>query len=209
MNGLLRKVCEVWKILARDGQPVYMPVPIHSLLSAVQCVLAEEGYQVEFIPSDLDPAILPGMLIAKKVADKQVAQIYYSKGLTPDEQRYVIAKEIVHLLDERSVMTAPDENLKKLLEDLTTPSLPAGASAAMDAEDNALYGAIELLFPFEARMVLKASLAAKRIDSKTIAKAYAVPDWVAELALSDSYHTWIVGIRRKEGIALVNEERGN
>lgn len=105
-------------------------------------------------------------------------------GLTKDEQRFVVCKEIFHVLLDRdechnlnlydhvaSTLTAQDEHDR----------IPTKAAAS---EELAIIGALEYIFPYAAREALAAATEG-RMDADDLAEQYGIPRRFIDLIFSE------------------------
>jgi len=196
MRVLLPRIHAVLRAVHRT-EAIYRPVKIDTILSAIK----ETGVikEIFLIPSDLLTDVLQAKIIVKQLDGARIANIYYAKDAPKPEQRFAIAKETVHIFDEQNEKTVADKNLEKLLDDLCVNGSDLQTPEIV-AENRARLGAIELLVPYEARMVLKGSWIAAKYDIKTIADAYGVPERVMRRAINDSYNEQIKAARKECGL---------
>lgn len=198
MRALLSRVNNVLRVV-HGTSPVYRPVKIDTILAAV----AECGIvgKINLIESDMDPQILLAQLVQKRVGGIAVADIYYSKHADKPTQRTCIAKEVIHVFDADDEKTTIP-SVERLLDDLTVDGR-LFTSPQMKSERRAIFGAIELLVPYEARVVLRGSWVEARYDHKTLAAAFVVPESIMKLALSDGYHEEIEKIRKELDLKMI------
>ena len=203
MRVLLPRIENVLRNLHRP-EAIYRPVKIDEILAAVRATGAIDA--IELIPSDIDPDILQAKIIVKRIANKRIASIYFSKRAPKPDQRFAIAKETVHIFDAPDEKTTIDQDLERLLDDLCVDGASGLETAQIAAEHRARLGAIELLVPFEARMVLKGSWMVIKNDTKTIADGYGVPERVMRRALNDSYNEQIRTAREQCGVKYIGAD---
>ena len=111
------------------------------------------------------------------------AVIYYSRDLNPCWTRYVIAKEIAHLLhDETSkCQVSGDAESQELVDFITNPEVDFGESPGVDSEKVCEIYAIELLLPHAHRDQLG------NISREQIAKTYRLPRAKVEVYFHPAY----------------------
>lgn len=175
--------------------------------SAIKRVTGIEVYTEE---SPLDPTRVRAFITTHRSPDGvESALIRYSEKEIVEYQRLSIAKDMVHIFDAHDERTPPGPKLRMLLEDLGTGGLLPQGLKAIWAEKRAVLGAIELLFPFEARNVLRESGAARSHGHEKIAEFFGVPLPVVDVGMSDPHFEFIQAERRLAGLALIDSASGN
>lgn len=106
-------------------------------------------------------------------------------GLTPDEERFVVCKEIFHVLLDReecrniNLYDHIASTLDAAEDDLSIPNRAAAA------EELAVIGALEFIFPYAAREAL-INAADGRIDAEDLAAQYSIPQRLIDTVFVDS-----------------------
>lgn len=113
----------------------------------------------------------------------QQAIIHYSDDLNRCWTRFVICKELAHvLLDTQQDYTVdPNELINNLIN-----AIPDGVRADVDSETLAQFGAIELLIPNECRDAMDRTLE-DRDSSMFLAERFRVPEKIVIYRTSSSY----------------------
>jgi len=134
----------------RTGEPIEFPVPILNggILDTISTVANIDTIDVECLkwPGD----IIKGCVARYQNKDSK-ASIWYSSSLNTCWSRFVICKEAAHLLigDDKNYTTDPVALVNGLID-----QIPPGVDEAIDAENLALYCAMELLIPKVSRDAL-------------------------------------------------------
>lgn len=113
------------------------------------------------------------------------ATIVYSKDLTTCWRRFVVAKELSHLMfdDTEDFTKDPIELVASLLAGIP---LSDGARASVTSEQHAVLMAIELILPHSCRKVIEA-MSASGSSALKIATKFMVPEKVVETYLNLGY----------------------
>lgn len=129
----------------------------------------------------------------------------------PDCQmmRYVIAKELVHALDEIDHRTPPTDATRSLIDQLLRKAWTESDQASADGFGTIWAG--ELLMRFRCRAAIQGgggglapsflfTQARANDDYSIIAKTFCVPSYIARHMLGDSYMKMMKDIREKLGL---------
>jgi hypothetical protein len=151
--------------------------------------------EIEFVGVNLDTRIIYGayhQYIRRSgvYTDPLVcADIYYDLSLTRDWRRLVCCKELLHLLNHSSSKTASLPECEALLGHLSEPNLLPFSEEKLQAYNDTtmmLY-AIAILFPWDAREVLKEDWNADPTRIDEIVRRIDLPPSVVRLVLSDRW----------------------
>ena len=121
---------------------------------------------------------------------KDVARIYYQKGLNKCWRRFVICKEMYHCMLDRTEAerVCSMEGLSRLVEllsqDTTTVS---GPFAPFQTEQQAELLALETLIPVEYRLQMKDDFATGKNSAHDIAKMFRVPEAYIPFSMQPTY----------------------
>jgi hypothetical protein len=143
-------------------------------------------------PVDMDELVLHGMLRVYRdrppyaVEDRVMAQIAYYEGLTDEQIRLVCTKEMLHLLDHQVATAATQEQVSKLVEEITLP-LEAVASLPGISDHTKLVHALCILVPQAARTLLKEAFDAGKMSIEDIARVARIPEPYARLVMNDRW----------------------
>jgi hypothetical protein len=153
--------------------------------------------EISFIGVDLDARIIVGALhhytrSPGVYADPIVcADIYYDRAQERRWRRVICVKELMHLLDRSSSMTATQTDCEKLLDDLTGIFEPS-ASFSLDAlhawhDHLMLYYAVTVLFPFDAREIYYPAYTNGLLSIEKIANDVDLPETLVRLVMSEGW----------------------
>lgn len=175
----------------------------------VKAALIERGVRdvIWFWSVDINAEVLRGQLVhwaqkhdaPKAVGEGEfrgVADIYYAESLTPDWQRLVCCKELLHIIDPENARAAIPEVVARLTEKISLPpdlqnGLKDGLAALTDRV--ALLQATAVLFPWRARELIKN---AGNLSIPEIAKLVDLPERYVAAVMDDDWgliHDIIVG----------------
>ena len=177
-------------LIAEFSQRTSLPVDVNDLLP----LLAKNGHEtdVEFVGVDLNPDILQGKIKIFHLRDgvygepKRCANIYYHRGHTPDWQRFICCKEMLHLLDPKGAETSTPEQIDELAAKIGLPEYmqdPLADGFATNIDRLAEFRAAAVLLPFAARELLLAPLADGRLELSDIAQLADIPRKYAGLVM--------------------------
>lgn len=129
------------------------------------------------------PAGSEGTIAAMIARDATNAKIFVSDGHNFCWSRFLVAKELCHLIqgafDDKTMSSEPQEIID-LLSDLLSPESGALRQAKLFTLENAAYfGAIELLLPMEFQEEIM-KLISNGCDLLRIAHMYKVPELIVE-----------------------------
>lgn len=172
-----------------------LPVDVNDLLP----VLRENGTddEIEFIGVDLDPDILQGKIKIWHRRDGlygepvRMANIYFHRGHTIDWQRFVCAKELMHLLDPPAAQTRTHDQVHELAEQIGLPEYMQDATQAgfaTNIDRLAEFRAAAILLPYAAREHLLKPLADGRLSLSDIAEMADIPRKYAALVMSPGWN---------------------
>lgn len=126
--------------------------------------------------------------------ERTAVQIRYAQHLERDWRRFVVVKELCHALDTtHGVHTATSESVVSLIVDLSLLSASAEnyhrveKRLAVQAEQLAEVGAVEILVPLARRKELIASGEFAREGAAGMAARFRIPPPYIEMAFRDSY----------------------
>lgn len=184
INKVLTRVDEVYKDYSDRSSIRELPVNVETLLS-----LASEhaGLPIAFSSKSWTGGQIKGRIL--RYEDR--ALIEYSQELNTCWERFVITKELCHLLiDEPADYTDDIENLVDCLIscNLTRNGKP---SAAEVSEHMCTIAALELLVPIKIRRDFYDSLKRNEITLIQVAHAFRIPAHYIELLFSDAYRKHI------------------
>jgi hypothetical protein len=162
-----------------------------------QCV-ESLGIQDEIIlhKENMDPDFLLGILVryTKRIAPykepKRCALIIFNGNIPIEYQRLACCKELVHLFDVPPLVTNTRDSIITLIGHLTgglniTTPEPGDWQAIKDKL--ALYQALAILFPHEAREDLMPFYANGTISDAWIAEYFCIPEEYVEFLMSDKW----------------------
>jgi hypothetical protein len=130
--------------------------------------------------------------------------VFYNSNITPQEQRVICCKELVHLYDDGETVTRTAGDLAHLVDDVIAMEPPPTAGIRIQglADKIAIFYALAILFPDEMRGDLKDLLDDQAIDHTTIAQLFDIPEYYVSFLMSrEWYAVRNVLVRRTENNA--------
>lgn len=153
--------------------------------------------EIEFLGVDLDPEIMQGQFKEVHVRDsvygqevRRLINIYYHRGHPIEWQRFICAKELIHVLDHPSARTSDPEAIDKLAAKIGLP--PEMQDPMKDGHETnvdrlAEWRAIALLFPLAARNQLLAPYRDNVLKLGDIARLADIPSRYVGFAMHESW----------------------
>ena len=182
---------QVYELIREFSSRVTLPVDVNDLLP----ILAKNGEEtnIEFVGVDLNPEILQGQIKVFHVRNgvyaepERCANIYYHRGHTPDWQRFICCKELLHLLDPENATTSDPDAIDTLAEKIGLPPSmqdPLGDGFATNIDRLAEFRAAAILLPFAAREQFLKPLADRKLSLSDIAEIADIPRKYVGLVMS-------------------------
>lgn len=148
--------------------------------------LIKSGIQDEIImtPIDSDPEILRGTyeqyIIHETVyaSPTLISRISYSKNQCPKWQNFICIKELMHVLDKRSMKTPTPQDVLALTNGLSKifASTELGFQDFQTIHDKMMpYAALAILLPYKSREMLLAPFAQGKISAERISDETQIP----------------------------------
>jgi hypothetical protein len=159
-----------------------LPVDVNDVLTVLRANGADDD--VEFIGVDLDPEILQGKIkvfYARPLPYAEpvrFANIYYHRGHSPDWQRFICCKELMHILDPESAQTKEIAEIDQLAEKIGLPPEmqdPMADGFATNVDRLAEYRGAAILFPKACRDILLEPFGAGLLTVDDIARMADIP----------------------------------
>lgn len=175
----------IYKLFATQ---TVLPIKLAAIKTAI--LHTGEVHAIVRFPVDIDELVLHGMLRVFRdrppyaSEDRVMAQIAYYKGLDEEQVRLVCTKEMLHLLDHQVATAATQEQVAKLVEEITLP-LEAVASLPGLSDHTKLVNALCILVPRAARVILKEAFDAGRMSIEDVARVAKIPEPYARLVMND------------------------
>lgn len=143
---------------------------------------------IEYYEVDTNPADIAGMCRVYTSKPpygdrKRHAQIVYSGRLSPEWQRLIVCKELLHLLDAEHERAHTREQVSRLIDEMVVP-IAAGVSVPAFSDHIGLLNALKVLLPRDALGELAALHQQGKITAEYVAAAAQVPLSFAEFALT-------------------------
>lgn len=127
-----------------------------------------------------------------QACDSYHAQIFWKSGLNKCWKRFVLCKELMHLvLDDTGSMVDSSVELKQLAMAMMTSSnefMTENIQAARKSEEMAVLAALELLFPIQYRHGLIRQKDERKYTNKQIAEVFLIPEMYVNIALNPLFH---------------------
>lgn len=154
--------------------------------------------RVAIVKTTLDESVCRGFYLSAKNSNHRIVEqhgcnvICVSRSLNRCWTRFVVVKELMHMLDGAASATDSGDDLEKVLTELTGPGAPA-PSPQMDAEVACFWKALAALAPEKERLGYKALRAEAKIDDYAIALKLRIPQQYVSRLFIPRYEQ-IVGI---------------
>jgi len=185
----------VLKIVSATQSVYDLPININHVKHAVSKLCG--GAELSYFFLDIDSAKVRGYFkkgyITKGVysTDSElVGQVFVSINQDEHWQNFVGVKEALHLLDSETSTAGNQQSVAHLIQDLHTSIDLDGESARniiRAADRVALVGAVEVLFPYEARLAVREKYEADKLKDFELAKIAAIPDRFVRAAMTDRW----------------------
>lgn len=180
----LKKVEEIYKEYAGLADTKLLPINIE--------VLTEIASRISKIPITCSKKEWPGLQIKGRLLRyKDKALIEYSKQLPLPWERFVVTKELCHLMMDTNKDFTTD--VAGLVEDLVAGGMPRSEAptAAETSERMCMLAALELLFPFSIRRDIHKAYKDEGMSALTIADHFKIPTHFVENLLGDKHRDTI------------------
>ena len=135
-----------------------------------------------------DLEVLSGFVIRYKwrpiyaADDREHAEVFYSKSMTPEEARLVRCKEVLHLLDGHEHTSRTLELVGKLISEICLPfSMPVSKISQHDRMG--ILPALCILLPRDALDILRPL----KLAPEAVAKLAGIPEEWAGICLSEGW----------------------
>lgn len=183
---------KVTDLIAQFARNIILPVDVNDVVSVIRAGGHDD--KIEFIGVDLDEQVLLGKIKIFHVRDgvygevERWANIYYHRGLSPDWQRLIACKELLHLLDPESARTFHLNDINKLAEKIGLPPEmqdPVADGLATNVDRLAEFRAAAILLPYSCRQLFKPHLKSGALTLAQIAKIADIPSKYAGFVMSD------------------------
>ena len=180
------------KLFAWANKKTSLPIKV----TDVKAWIIEEKLQeqIYFIKADTNPLVLKGFVrqyhAPHAVYDHspdRCANIYYSSNLNVCWKRFVCCKEMMHIFDSQKARASTKDEVRKLLEDMTSPIDISKLSEQQSSEFVCEFYALHVLFPQSIRDQLKAQYDAGNMSSYDVALLARIPEYYIPFAMGDKY----------------------
>ena len=151
--------------------------------------------RVVFYPLDRDPQYLRGLVRLDKWRppesnkEQTVADIPFSTRLSPEEQRLIKAKELIHIDDPCEARTATREQVAELISEIVIPPellVDLNKFGAGLIDHTGILAGLGALVPLAARDQL-AKLYPNSLSLKRVAELCEIPDTYVPFLLSEKW----------------------
>jgi len=181
-----------YKLVQKFEDRAEFPVHLDEVRDAVIGLGGSDA--IRFKAVDIEEDILRGICYRYKPLPRPYGtpeewiDIIYAEKLEEDWRRLVITKELIHVLDKDAHRTRNSEELEDLVRRMARRAdLRDGISWHETADRVGLFQALGILFPFEARRLMKDKYDAKHISDEMIAHRAAVPVQFVAFLMSDEW----------------------
>lgn len=174
-----------------------LPVQIEVVCEQVQEQLRSIGQRKEIVfrPMDVSPEILLGMTLeyqdidGHKIPSKKYYVVFFNSNVSSQQQRIICCKELVHLYDNGDTVTRTATDFSKLVDDVVKMPLTISSSIGTQglADNIAIFYALAILFPDEARDDYRALFDADKVNYAEIAHDFDIPLKYVEFLMSSDW----------------------
>lgn len=146
--------------------------------------------EFQFIPVDIDPEKLLGMLREFEQTDadgnkRKIAQIFWSINFDDEPNlRLICCKEILHVFDNDKDTARTAAAVGSLIDQIMVPP-SSGITASAMSDKIGMLNALKILLPRDALEILKPKVESGGISVEDVARLADIPEPYARLALSD------------------------
>lgn len=184
------------KFLKEFEETTELPIEISELRDALISIGAQD--EIIFSAQEMDTGTLNGVFYQYTTrlgvyADPILTTlIVYPKNGTPEIQRVICAKELIHICDHPMLRTDTPEEVEELAEKVVGPFEAENhvLTDLMAATDKlAQYTAINLLFPKAARELARQKVADGKMSTDEIAKWACIPVGYIEMMMTKEWET--------------------
>jgi hypothetical protein len=131
------------------------------------------------------------------------AVIFIDATLPKDEERFVICKELCHpILDEIGFKVQSESDLHLLVEHFSAPQFGFMPSVSEKVAEGC---ALEILFPYELRLLHRPKYLAGSITAHQLALRYEIPQRYIEIAMLDQYDKAVRDSLRSALVEISNQ----
>lgn len=159
--------------------------------------LIDRAYQdeIHFFPVNMNEDVLRGQLIQFTVRPvaygdtKRISYVQYSNRLNVCWKRFVVAKELTHIIDPQLASTNNFPQLVRLAEELADniPVDDVSVTPGYKYEKLSIYRALALLVPEDAVNRLRGKYASGEITSRVIADKFRIPEKYVVTVMNNRY----------------------
>ena len=174
------------KLHLENGKGPKIPISIEDLQQSIQ-----EVFGVKIEKSEVH-------IITKSVGgfyerhSEKLAKIYVSGGQASEMVRYVLTKEMCHIVVDQPNERSPhgDRTIAAILNFMSSELMPffGDENNQIRSEQLAELAAIEFLYPYELRGPDRLKIRPTGASYSSLARHYGIPEFVVARALSKSYH---------------------
>lgn len=183
---------EVHELIREFASRENLPVDVNDVLKCLRDNGNEDN--IEFVGVDLDPDILQGAIKVFHIRNGVYAEperwvnIYYHRGHTPDRQRMVSCKELVHLLDPLDAYTRTPDAINRLADKIGLPPEqqdPMADGFATNVDRLAEFRAAAILLPKAVRDQLIEPYRRNALTLQDIARMADMPTRYVGIVMND------------------------
>lgn len=173
------------------GDPSIAPVSVRE----IQAEIIEIGMVAEIHVDavDLDKSISKGHIIIEDQREALhddahlVAQIRVDRDLNRCWIRYVTCKELMHVFDNEDEVVSNAERFHELMEEVDSPRMGGDISPRYISEFSAMWMALLILCPRDARNEWKGRLERGEVTPYQVALRFRIPEDVVHGLMDDYY----------------------
>jgi hypothetical protein len=174
-----------------EGDPARVPVE----LKDVQAEIIDIGMvaEIEIEAVELDQSISKGHIVIEDLRASMhddeylVAKIRIDRELNRCWARYVACKELMHVFDSAAQAVPGPDHYRALMAEVDSPRMAGDVSQMYDSEFGAMWMALLVLCPLEARNEFKARLDGGEVTPFDVALRFRIPEAIIVGLMGDYY----------------------
>jgi len=118
----------------------------------------------------------------------------FRKGLTPDWERLVAAKELLHITDNDQFSARSQQAVETLIANFSAPHEVREYTDSFSNDRIQIILALAVLVPKECRRILRRLIAAKKITHDELATMAHIPPRFSETILSEEFESFVTSM---------------
>jgi hypothetical protein len=182
----------VKKLIAYFSEKVELPIPISSVVEQIRLYSILDD--ISFVGVSLDERKIKGAFFeysrspAVYAYPEFFAEVYYIETQPIEWRRFVVCKELLHLLDKKPAKSGNETEISELITSLCEGDTLNPEDEFQTWTDHLMvFYAMAILLPYNARELLLPGLSAGHLTVGDIAAMAQVPEIVVNFVMSDKW----------------------